>query len=258
MRAALKGALRLLGFLLLCGFVFLVQPLILLFTKGPAADVIPFFWHRTAVRLFGLKVVQEGSPRTERPTVFVSNHLSYLDIPVLGTLLPASFVAKDDIVRWPLFGPMGRLQQTAYISRARHKTAVVKYALDTLLSRGRSLILFPEGTSSPGTSVLPFKSSLFASMYTHQVAVQPVTIRLESVDERKPDDPAVRDRYAWHGEMTLAPHLWAFAKGKGARVTVIFHEPVAPASFPDRQALAVHCHALVASALDTNPEKHAA
>jgi 1-acyl-sn-glycerol-3-phosphate acyltransferase len=197
-------------------------------------------------RAFGLKIEIAGTPVKDRQTLFVANHVSYFDILALGSLLRASFVAKADVARWPLFGLLARECQTIFIDRKRAAAAHGKNLLADALASGKSLIVFPEGTSTDGAAVLPFKSTLFAAAAdAPDLMVQPVTIELVSTATGQ------RDLYAWHGDMTLAPHLWAFAKNGGAHVRVHFHAPHAAAAFADRKALARLCHEAVAGPLQT-------
>lgn len=186
-----------------------------------------------------------------RQVILTSNHVSYLDIEVFSTVTPWSFVAKAEVAGWPLFGTLARLQQTAFTSRSRTDAHKDKNALSSMLAAGKNLIIFPEGTSSDGGQVLPFKSSLLsAALESPNLLVQPVTLAVLEVDGKQACSGPVRDLYAWHGDMTLPPHLWAFAKGKGARIRLIFHPPVDPASVADRKALTTLCQTIVAGGLD--------
>ncbi|MCB9991552.1 MAG: 1-acyl-sn-glycerol-3-phosphate acyltransferase [Rhodospirillales bacterium] len=228
------------------------QIIILLFSRGKAAFILPTFWQHRICNAFGLKVEVIGTPVLDRQALFVSNHISYLDIPVIAGVLPASFVAKADVASWPVFGLLAKLQQTAFVSRSRATLAQEKAALSNVLAQGRSLIIFPEGTSSDGQTVLPFKTSLFglALESGQDITVQPFTIELASVDGHEVSTQADRDLYAWHGDMTLMPHFWAFAKSSGAKVRLHFHPPLRVQQISDRKELARICYDLVAAPLN--------
>lgn len=217
------------------------QALLILIHRGPSAYIIPQLWHRGICAIFGIRVRVEGTPVTGRQAVFVGNHVSYLDIPAIGGVLRASFIAKNEVAGWPVFGFLSRMQQTAFISRARNHAAREKNALSNMLAEGKSLFLFPEGTSTDGRDVAPFKSSLF-SMTLDQgrddLLVQPVSLRIDRVDGRDPANQAVRDLFAWYGDMTMPPHLKNFTACRGADITLVFHPPLNPAAFTDRKALA--------------------
>ena len=118
------------------------------------------------------------------------------------------------------------------------------------LQEGLPLIIFPEGTSSDGTKILPFKSSFFEIFLNRDVKIQPFTISVLEFDGKKASSADIRDQYAWYGDMTLEPHLWHFAKSRGAVVKVSFQEPVLSSSFQDRKQLSAACHSGVVKGLD--------
>lgn len=239
-----KACIRLLGFIVWTVVLLIPQIILLLFTKGAAAYAIPHLWHRGICFLFGIRIDTVGKPVSERQVVYVSNHLSYLDIFALGSLLRASFVSKDDVRDWPVFGFLASIQQTAFMSRKRNQIGNVAGSLDQMLKDGKSLIIFPEGTSTDGSTVLPFKSSLFKLITATDEApgLQPVTIRHTMSDGHSVETQDDRDLYAWHGDMTLVPHLWAFLQSRGVEVRIHFHDLVNPAQYEDRKSLARACH----------------
>lgn len=248
MQTVLKAHL----FFLWCGIMVPLQMIVMIFHRGRGAYLIPHIWQKGVCRIFGLKVIVEGSPLHDRQTVFVCNHLSYLDIPVLGSVLKASFIAKKDVAGWPVFGFLSRLQQTAFISRSRQDAGKEKNALSNMLDEGKSLILFAEGTSTDGADVAPFKSSLFSMTLDdnrHALTIQPVTLRIEQVDGKTPEAQGIRDLYAWHGDMTMPPHLKGFTACRGAVIRLVFHDPVDPKAFTDRKIMADHCREKVRAGL---------
>jgi len=253
--SSLKAAIRLLLFALWTIGIVLLQIPVLCVTRGPAIYHLPCLWHKGVCKIFGIKVTYGGSPDHTRQTVYVSNHLSYLDIPVIGSLLKASFVAKKDVSSWPVFGFLSKLQNTAFISRSRKDAKTENNALSKMVEEGKSLILFPEGTSTDGQSVRPFKSSLFSvileSNPSQELLVQPFTLRVERANGAGPQTQEERDYYAWHIEMEneLPTHLWRFAKGKGAHIHLHFHPAQKAAAFSDRKSLALECHENVLSGL---------
>ncbi|MFS8136827.1 MAG: lysophospholipid acyltransferase family protein [Thermomonas sp.] len=208
---------------------------------GPLPRVI----HWLVLRILGIRVEVLGQPTFARNMVWVGNHLSYLDIPVVGSLGPMRFVAKEEIAGWPLFGRLADLQRTVYISRRpRHAVAASSHFADAVRSGG-VVVLFAEGTSSDGSAVLPFRPSLFEVLMTTDVygtEVQGFTLRLLDVDGRDATDGVVRDLYAYHGEMSLLPHLRTFLRLRGAHLQVIFHPALSPAKFAGRRMLAAHLH----------------
>ena len=122
----IKLAFRFLLFTLLSAFVIPTMTIWLQFDRGPKSYYLTQFWQWGVAKIFGLRVVVEGTPYTGEQTIYVSNHISYLDIPVIGSILRASFVAKEELEHWPVFGYFSKMQQTAFISRNRVDAAKEK------------------------------------------------------------------------------------------------------------------------------------
>lgn len=244
-----RGALRLSLYLL---WTLLLIPLqALAVARGwRLCRTLPRFYHRVCTRLMGLDVVVRGEQVSGGPVLFVSNHSSYLDISVLGSLIPGSFVAKTEVGTWPFFGLLARLQRTVFVER-KARTSVDKQRDDIggRLDAGDSLILFPEGTSSDGNRTLPFKTALFAvaarRIDGRPLTVQPVSVAATRLDGI-PMGIAFRPFYAWYGDMDLVPHLWQAFRLGGMTIEVEFHPPVTIDGFSSRKALADHCQRVVA------------
>lgn len=237
-------------FALLVVVITLLQACVLLVSKGHLSYILPQVWHWCACRIFGIAVEVRGDIYRQGQVIFMSNHVSYLDIPVLGSVVRGSFVAKQDVAGWALFGFLSHLQQTVFISRARGAAASVQAQLDQRLLAGQDLILFPEGTSTDGRDVYPFKSSLFSLVVgsqAHDLVVQPITLQVIQTDDRSigRDSPQeALDLYAWHINMDtgLGEHLQRFARLKGARVVLTFHPPLCAKDYSDRKLMAQACY----------------
>ncbi len=210
---------------------------------------LPHMFHRGACRIVGLDVELWGERSRERPTLFVCNHTSYLDIVALGGVLPGSFVAKLEVRSWPLFGMMARLQRTVFVERRRDATAKHRDEMVERLEAGDSLILFPEGTSSDGNRVLPFKSAFFG-VAEKPIKGRPLTVQPVSISYTKlngiPMGRRFRPYYAWYGDMDLAGHLYEMAGLGRATVVVECHPPVTIEQFKNRKELAAHCERAIA------------
>jgi 1-acyl-sn-glycerol-3-phosphate acyltransferase len=219
--------------------------------RRPWVATFPRFYHRTCCRLLGLRVRRIGRPANARPVLFAANHISYLDITVLGSLLPASFIAKSEVAGWPLFGWLARLQRSVFVDRRVRSTAQQRDSIAGRLAAKEALILFPEGTSGDGNRVLPFKSALFSvadHAATGAVIVQPVSIAYTRLDGM-PIGRHLRPLFAWYGAMALAPHLWT-AIGLGrVEIVVEFHRPTTLADCGSRKHLARYCEERVAGGL---------
>ncbi len=204
----------------------------------------------------GLRTIATGVRAShEHPVIYLVNHVSYFDIPAFGRLVPATFVAKSEVASWPLFGWLARLTGTLFIPRRAGRSAAQVTLLRTRLARGESLILFPEGTNSDGTSVLPFKSSLLESVAieaagTAATAVQPVSLAYTRLATGEPLTGVRRDLYAWVGVDDMLPHLWRALGSPGALVRVHFHEPLPAEVLADRKCLARTAEDRVRSGLE--------
>ncbi|HJU19384.1 MAG TPA: lysophospholipid acyltransferase family protein [Stellaceae bacterium] len=211
---------------------------------------LPLFYHRWCCHILGLRVRRIGRPSPLRPLLFAANHVSYIDIPVLGSLLPAGFVAKAEIAHWPLFGWLAKLQRCVFVDRRVGSTAAQRDALCARLADGEALVLFPEGTSSDGNRVLPFKSALFGAVQRGTadapVAVQPVSIAYTRLDGM-PIGRSFRPFFAWYGAMSLAPHLWSMLGLGTIEVVVEFHPPTALPECGSRKMLARYCQERIAN-----------
>jgi 1-acyl-sn-glycerol-3-phosphate acyltransferase len=206
--------------------------------------IVPKAWFRGCCRISGIDLNVTGGAASSRPVLFVSNHVSYLDIIVLGSVLDGSFVAKSEISRWPVIGALSRLHRTAFVERRASRAATQRDTLEVRLEAGDSLILFPEGTSGCGTHVLPFKSSLFSlagsAKNGREITVQPVSIAYTRVNGI-PTGRFLAPFCAWYGDMTMAPHFWRFLGLGRTAVEVVLHPAVSISEFGNRKALAKHC-----------------
>ncbi len=239
----LRATRRLAVVLLLTPFACLLQALFLLARARTRVGFAAFYWHSVA-RVIGLEVRVIGAPpgarsgRTDqRALIYVCNHSSWLDILALGGTLRACFVAKDDVAGWPIVGTIARLGRTVFVSRSRQGIARERDLMQAKLTGGDDLILFPEGTSSDGSRVLPFHSSFFAAAYGEsRPLIQPVSVVYDRL-AGLPVSRSSRTVFAWFGDMELAPHVWRVAQWRGKRVTLLFHTPLDPADFESRKAL---------------------
>lgn len=215
----------------------------------------PHRYHRFLCRLFGIRVTQLGTPVTGQGVLIVANHTSYFDILVVSSLARVSFVARSDVVNWPLFGTLAKLQETVFVERARRtQTGEARDHIRERLLAGDTLVLFPEGTSDDGNCVLPFKSALMgaveAQIGEHEdgrvryVPVQPVSISYVGL-HGIPMGRENRPLFAWYGDMELVPHLWEALKAGPFDVVVEFHPAMSVDSAGGRKALAAATETIV-------------
>ncbi|HSH16483.1 MAG TPA: lysophospholipid acyltransferase family protein [Verrucomicrobiae bacterium] len=193
-------------------------------------------WARFTTWLAGCRVTFQGQPPSHG--LCISNHLSYLDIAAYGSVAPMLFVSKHEVRRWPLFGQWAAMCGTLFIQRERKgHVADVGEQMGEVLRTGAPLVVFPEGTSSGGETVLPFKSSLFQPAIDHQWPVTPMRIDYEL------PGGSVSGEVAYWGDMTLLPHLLNLFKKRNLRAIIRFGEPLPPGT--DRKDLCRRAHAAV-------------
>jgi lyso-ornithine lipid O-acyltransferase len=212
----------------------------------PLQRSIPLRFHRMVCALLGIRVRQTGFRMHEHPLLIVSNHCSWVDIPVIASVAPVVFVAKSEVAGWPVIGLLARLQRTVFVERARrHKTRDVNAEIAQRLAEGDPVVLFGEGTSSDGNRVLPFRSALIGAArdavaeaeHTGRVWIQPLSIAYTGM-RGLPLARHERPRVAWYGHMSLAPHLTRLVRRGGLDVSLVWGEPVAFDEQSDRKEVA--------------------
>ena len=203
----------------------------------------PRLWHRMVARLVGLRIHIHGEPARQRPLLIAANHVSWTDIMVLGAAADVHFIAKAEVGGWPVFGRLAKLQRTVFIDRGQRRRAGEQAGIIAArLANGEPMVLFPEGTTSDGNHLLPFKSTLFAAAQMAlgeggDAAVQPVAIVYTKL-HGMPMSRRHRMRTSWIGEQTLVPHLAGLVGQGGIDVEVHFGEPVAFGPGADRKQVA--------------------
>ena len=212
---------------------------------GPA---VVRLWAAQALPTLGLRYVQHGEPMRQGGA-FVANHSSWIDIVALQRSAAPFLVSKAEVRGWPVIGHIGRAIGTMFIDRRPAEAKRQEAQLLARLARGDRMAIFPEGTSTDGLRVLPFKSALFGVFFAPElagrIAVQPVTIAYRP----RPGLPA--SFYGWWGEMDFASHLRdVMARSTGGMVEVTFHPPLELADFPDRKALAQAADGAVRAGLE--------
>lgn len=197
-------------------------------------------------------IVRSHGHKADLQTIFVSNHISWVDIPVLGRLVGAPFVAKSDVAAWPLLGGLARHYGCVFVDRHRRSTVreQASQVRGRIAQAGR-VILFPEGTTGLGNSVLPFRSALFQSVISSAgEMVQPVAICYRGERGEQLSHDRLR-QIAWIDDDELLPHALALLRSRPAYVDVYFEEP---RRFVCRKAAAAYCRDLVASRVARSPD----
>jgi 1-acyl-sn-glycerol-3-phosphate acyltransferase len=238
LRLAAAGVVTLVSYLLAlaaraCG---IVSPRFAVRGQGWAYQL----WSRACCAIFGVRVTVRGRV-PEPPFILVSNHLSYVDILVLGTQLPCVFVAKAEIDGWPIFGAICRSVNTIFIDRRmKRKLPQILSRIDESLAAGQGVVIFPEGTSWAGDRVMPFRSSLLELAMDFPAGVHHATLNYRTPPGEAPPHLAV----AWWGEMALGAHLREFVRLPRVEASIDFG--AGPLTGDDRKRLAEELHRAVA------------
>lgn len=228
-------------------FTFPLMPLQLLFlwTGCSYARTFPHWYHRQVCKIIGVRLHIDGSVARERGVLLISNHVSWLDITVLSAVAPVSFVAKQEVASWPFVSWLAKLQRSVFIDRNR-RTEVTGKANEILsrLQAGDHIVLFAEGTSSDGNSVLPFKTPLFAAVKPSGgkplgagICAQTLALtytKLHGIPLCRRGRPLI----AWYGDMDMASHAWRLLGLGPLDAHIRIGPPVPLDGFADRKALA--------------------
>jgi 1-acyl-sn-glycerol-3-phosphate acyltransferase len=200
-------------------------------------------WCGAVCRALAVQVEVRGEPPREA-CLLVSNHVSYLDIPVLGAHARTIFVSKAEVADWPVVGRLATRGDTIYVERAaKRKLPSVNEQIRAALLRGDGVVVFPEGTSSPGEDVLPFRAALLAPAEELGLAVRAAGLAYATL----PGDPPARESVAWWGGMEFAPHVLRLLQLREIRAVLTFAErPVRGAS---RKELAQSLREVVSDAI---------
>jgi 1-acyl-sn-glycerol-3-phosphate acyltransferase len=214
----------------------------LFYVRSDGRPAVMRLWARSVAWAMGLRIVASG-PLPDAPCLIVANHLSYIDIIVLGSLVPAVFVAKTEVARWPLLGPASRAAGTLFTDRQnRWRLPTLLAGINRILDTGGVVVLFPEGTSSDGQRVLPFRSAVLepASAGGYRVFFAALAYRTPATA------PPAREAVCWWGDMTLIDHLWRMLALRRITARVVFGRDAG--DHADRRATALRLHTAVSEA----------
>ncbi|XXK32668.1 lysophospholipid acyltransferase family protein [Rhodobacteraceae bacterium nBUS_24] len=213
--------------------------------KRPITSLLTQAVCKISLRIMGIKYQIVGRPMTKNGAV-VANHSSWLDIFTLNAAQCVYFVSKSEVAAWPGIGWLARAAGTVFVKRDRLQAKLQSNMLSSRFQMGHKLLFFPEGTSTDGQQVLPFKSTLFAALFEQSlkniIHVQPVSVVYKApkgCDERF---------YGWWGDMAFDAHfLLTLSMWRQGRVEVVFSPPVAIAEFASRKELSKYLQSQVSS-----------
>ena len=194
-------------------------------------------FHKLVLWLININVEKEGDiPENHKRILFVSNHISYVDIPVLGSILPLRFVAKAEVKDWPILGKLAQIGNTIFIERLKRNISIEKDTIEKNIFKGDKILLFPEGTTSDGLRVLNFKSSLLSSVEKKNYFVQPIVISYKVINGM-PLTRWIKPVIAWYGDMEFKSHLINLIMVAPINVKVMFLSPINSIDFSDRKSM---------------------
>jgi lyso-ornithine lipid O-acyltransferase len=209
----------------------------------PGWGMIGVNYYRALCAVLRIRVRVAGEPVRGRAVLFISNHVSWADILVIGSIAPIAFVSKSEIEKWPLVGTAAKSQRTVFVDRTRRqKTGDAISEIVKRLASGTSVVLFAEGTSSDGNRVLPFRSALIGavkeagSRAEGGILIQPMSIcytALHGIPMGRQHRPLI----AWYGDLDFMPHIKAYIERGAIDVVVSYGDPVAADGSADRKAM---------------------
>lgn len=199
------------------------------------------WWNRRLLHILNLRLMIDGEIST-RPTLFVANHISWLDIACLRAVLDVTFVAKQEVRRWPVVGGMAARAGTIFLVRGNNNsTTLAAERMTWTLTQRRHLLIFPEGTTSDGRGVRRFHARLYQAAVRAHACVQAVALSYPHAHGVHPVAPFVDND-------NLARHLWTLLAEDRLTVRMAFCAPL-PAAGQQRQTLANRTHAQVCEAI---------
>jgi len=258
----MRRMFRLVGFLAVNLFFLVLAivaaPIALLFgsiNHRKLVTVLTKVWAQWNTFVLGIKVNLINGDLIEKGQNYfiIGNHLSYLDIILVGCKKAGLFVAKKEVKYWPLLGQLAWLGGSLFVDRSKKgPTANRPYIsqIANYLKKGLTILVFPEGTSSNGENVFPFKKAIFSSPILAETPILPLTVRYKAVN-KQPFGPENCDLVTWHSDMTFIDHFWSVLNLSGFEVDIIVNPPILekPVNgnnvFEQAKALSVTAHDVI-------------
>ncbi len=213
--------------------------------RTPAQWAIMRKWHRRALQLAGVEVRTHGEP-LQGPVLFVANHVSWLDIGLMSTIVDAGFIGKSELADWPVLGVLIRQGGTIFVDRnGRDGGTAAAEEMAQRLQRGERVAVFPEGTTSDGTDMRHFHPRLFGAALSAGVPIQPVALRYDNA------------RAPYTGGVSFMGHLWGILGEPRIHADVYLLDPIHPDGL-DRRRLAATAQAAIRARLAGDDETHPA
>jgi len=212
------------------GWILLIVQIqfLLILVKSNLRFFLPLIFHKFLLKILGIRLSIKGKPSERKPLILIGNHSSYLDIIILGSVLPVCFVAKSEIKGWFLFGTLASLQNSIFIDRRNFKALDSLKKISKNLSSNFAIIIFPEGTTNNGKRVLKFRASLFKIFEDDPtLGLQNFSLCYTHINSM-PLDNRMRPNIAWYGEMSLITHLKRLLNYSSIGAMLQFHPTIVP------------------------------
>lgn len=227
----------------------IISSMIFLFISQESKKAIIQWWCGGLLRAFGIRVIATGHlpPHNSRGLMLVANHVSWADIHALNSQIALRFIAKAEIRKWPVFGYLAYKARVLFIDRTKKQLAgsIVQIAAESLM-QGDNLCVFPEGTTTDGTHILPFKGSVLQAAITANAMVWPVAIRYANLDG------SINTKMAYAGETSLVESIAQIIKLKNAQIELHFLTPIC-AKHQDRRDLTQQAYNAITAYLGLQP-----
>lgn len=203
------------------------------------------WWLKKVIAIVGLKITVKGDVDHSQSALWVANHLSWLDIPVVGSE-GAAFLSKAEVRKWPAIGWLGEKGGTVYIKRGgKNASQIASKQIATTIQGGDNILIFPEGTTSDGSGMRRFHARIFAPAIDHQLPVQPIAVRY--LDEQGNTHPSV----AW-GDESFMQNVVAILGGKSISAELTFLPVISGSEFTERKRIAERAESLIREVVEPN------
>lgn len=221
--------------------------------KHELADRMILWCNRGILAIVSVQLTVRGEPAKERPLLLVSNHISYLDILLLGTQITVRFTPKSDIAAWPVVGKIAVLCEAIFVDRRPGMVKAMNQSIHKVLSENKVVALFPEATTGDGIHMEPFKPGAFSLADTpfedgRHLYIQPVALTYTHI-RKLPIDRTQWPDIAWYGDMDLVPHLMNLLALGPLQAEMVFLPPIEVKQEQDRKELATLCHKAISDAI---------
>jgi len=210
----------------------------------PGWGFIATNYYRVLLYIVGIRVRVVGAPVRDRAVLLVSNHVSWADILVIGSIMPVAFIAKAEVRKWLLVGITAEIQRTVFVDRTRRQqTGDAVAEIGQRIASGTSMVLFAEGTSSDGNHVLPFRSALMGAAREvgarseSGILVQPMSVSYTNINGI-PMGRQYRPVIAWYGDLDFMPHIKGLMDTGAVDAVVTYGEPLMADGSTDRKVMA--------------------